>query len=390
MAQDINSMKLPKFFNQISTKVAIVIIIMIVALFISLDFLVVDRGARTFNDIYNFAQGQGTLPPEDVPFIIPTHGGFLFGQASSSSLTPPEHFRTRFQSSLIFIGLIALAGAFGIGFLTSRIVTKPLKKLGTGLKKLRQSHYLERLDEDDSEEFNNLIREFNGLAAELQRVEELRKNLISDTSHELKTPLASLTAQLEGIDDGVLTLDKDRVKLLRDQVNRLTDMAEGLQDYARLRSQTLKLETKNVHLLELANNILPAFKKAFEEKHISLKLEIPESLTIICDPKLIERVFNNLIDNSIRYSQAKNLTIRATSEKIIFSDDGVGIPAQHLQDIFERFFRLEKSRNRATGGLGLGLAIVREIVEAHGWKIHALIPANNKGVEFTITLNKQA
>jgi two-component system, OmpR family, sensor histidine kinase BaeS len=384
-------MKIHKYFNRISVKIAIIIIVLVVGLFVALDFLVVDRGARTFSDVYRVARSQGALPEDDTPFIFPRqNNGFLFGQPpAGAKLTPPEHFRTRFQASLFLIGLVALLGAFGIGFLTSRIVARPLNKLGNGLKKLRQSHYQQRLDENDSEEFNTLIKEFNGLAEELQRVEELRKNLISDTSHELKTPLAALTAQLEGIEDGVLTLDKERVKILRDQVTRLTEMAEGLQDYAHLRSRVIKPEVKNFRFKEMIYDVVLPLKANLEDKKINVKLNIEDNFALTGDPKLLERAFTNLFDNTIRYSQASVITISATPQEIIFTDDGVGVPAQHLQDIFERFFRLEKSRNRTTGGLGLGLSIIREIIEAHGWKILARQPIAKKGIEFVIETGKQ-
>jgi len=381
-------MKLNKLFNKVSVKVALVITILVVILFVLLNFLVIKRGETAFNDVYHIFIQRGVEPPERAPFENPLPFQFFpFQQPGpGTQLTPSEHFRFRFESALLLVGLAALLGAIGIGWFTSRIVSRPLKKLGAGMKKLRESHYHLRLEEDESEEFNTLIREFNSLAAELQRVEELRKNLISDTSHELRTPLASLTAQLEGIDDGVLTLDKERIKLLRAEVDRLSEMTEGLQDYAHLRSQVIKPERQNIKLKEILDKIKTQHKKILEDKKIAVNLNLAADYSLTADPKLLERVFTNLFDNAIRYSQAKNITITANQEQIIFADDGVGIPAQHLRDIFERFFRLEKSRSRATGGLGLGLSIVKEIIEAHGWKISARIPQNNKGVEFVIDL----
>jgi signal transduction histidine kinase len=328
------------------------------------------------------------LLPQNEPFIAPApRDNFQFGfLVPEREMTPPQHFKTRFQSSMILIGLAALLGAVGIGFLIARIVSRPLNKLGTGMKKLRQSHYKFQLEENDSEEFNALIKEFNSLASELNRVEELRKNLISDTSHELRTPLSSLMAQLEGMEDGVIALDKERIKLLREQVDRLSELTEELQDYASLRSQSIKPQLKNFHLKEIINKITEQFKISLAEKKMAVHLNFADDYRLTADEKLIERAFTNLFDNAIRYSKAENININANQEQIIFTDDGVGIPEAHLSDIFERFFRLEKSRSRQTGGLGLGLSIVREIIEAHGWKIKARIPENKKGVEFVIEL----
>ncbi|MDD5341817.1 MAG: ATP-binding protein [Patescibacteria group bacterium] len=381
-------MKLNKHFNKIGVKVALIIIGLLAGLFVLLNFLAVDRGERAFHDVYRIIVDRGGVPAYDAPLIGPFNDQGFPGRPfnGQQEMTPPEHFKNKFQLSLLLIGLIALLGAVGIAFLISKIITRPLNKLGTGLKKLRASHYKLRLDENNSEEFNTLIKEFNGLAAELERAEELRKNLISDTSHELKTPLASLVAQLEGIEDGVLTFDQERVKLLREQVVRLYELTEGLQDYASLRSHFIKPQFKNLRLKEVLDKIMEQFKDQLADKKITVRVNISDDYALTADPSLLTRVFTNLLDNAIRYSQAKNITIAATKEQITIADDGVGIPEQHLQDIFERFFRLEKSRNRKTGGLGLGLAIIREIIESHGWKIHARIPENNQGVEFVIDL----
>ncbi|MFA6272330.1 MAG: ATP-binding protein [Patescibacteria group bacterium] len=382
-------MKFHNYINKLSIKIALVITVLVIGLFTVLNFLIVDRGEKTFDDVYGIIIGQDTvLPPSNEPFFMPPNPNLPFatGQAGIK-MTPREHFKTRFQSSLLIAGLLTLFGATGIGFLISRMVARPMNKLGIGMKKLRQSHYLEQLAEGDSEEFNSLIREFNSLVSELQRVEELRKNLISDTSHELRTPLTSLTAQLEGLADGVLVMDQERINLLRDQVSRLSEMTERLQDYAHLRSQTIRLHKNDFKLKETTNKIIGQYKTVLTDKKISFHQNFSDDYTLSADSGLFERILNNLMENAIRYSQAKNITISANKQKIVFTDDGVGIPHEHLQDIFERFFRLEKSRNRKTGGLGLGLAIVREIVEAHGWKIEAKLPENKKGLSLIIDLD---
>ncbi|MFA6553581.1 MAG: ATP-binding protein [Patescibacteria group bacterium] len=377
------------FLKKISFRVALIIILLIVVLLVGINFLVVRRGENAFNDVYRIFVGQVGQRPNQVPLIEPWYGqGFsIGGPPIGTELTPREHFRVRFQSSLVLIGLAALACAVGIGYLISRTISKPLDKLSDGLKKLRQSHYQLRLSEEkNSEEFNTIVHEFNNLATELQRVEELRKNLISDASHELRTPLASLQAQLEGVQDGVLTMDPERLKLLQTQVTRLHELTNGLQDYAYFRSQSIKIEKAPVLIRTFVEKIISIYASRLAEKKITVKLDIPDSLKIDADSSLLERIFNNLIENTIRYSQASQVAIHASEKQIVFSDNGVGIPSEHLQNIFERFFRLEKSRSRTTGGMGLGLSITKEIAEAHGWHINAQQPADGMGVEFIIEL----
>jgi len=380
-------MKLPKFFNKISVKIAFVITILIIVLIMLLYVMVVNRGERVFADVYQIIQKQGQLPSGNVPFMSPPPQG-LFSKnfPQDTKLTPQEHFKDRFQSSLVIIVLAVLAGAVGIGWLTSRIIAKPLNTLSAGMKKLRQNHYQLRLEEKDSEEFKTLIQEFNMLAGELHHNEELRKNLISDTSHELKTPLASLTAQLEGIEDGVLSLDKERIALLKGQVSRLSELTEGLQEYASLRSQAIRPKFHDILLKDVIRYVMEYYKNALREKNIEVRQHIDDVFTLRADRELLERVFSNLFENAIRYSSAQHIIISIENNRILFADDGVGIPKENLSDIFERFFRIDKSRDRKGGGMGLGLAIVKEIITAHGWKIHAEIPENGKGVAFVITL----
>jgi len=372
-------------FNKIGIKVALVVTLLIVVLLTSLFFVVVNRGQKSFRDVYQAVGVQNEFPPIDKPFFYPDEERILLFPYPRE-MTPQEHFTTRFESSLVMIGILAFLGAIGVGVLTSHIITKPLSKISQGMKKLRQNHYNQRLEEDSSDEINAVIKEFNSLAEELKRVEELRKNLISDTSHELKTPLASLTAQLEGIDDGVLSLDAQRVQLLRKQVSRLTELVEGLQDFARLRSESVVPQKEHIRIRDIFQAAQERFAPRLRAAGMQVLIPADEALIIEADPKIMDRVCDNLFENALRYSRAQHITVTADEKRIVFSDDGIGIPAEHLQDIFERFYRVEKSRNRETGGLGLGLAIVKEIVEAHGWKIHAEIPENNKGVAFVITL----
>ncbi|MFA6909205.1 MAG: HAMP domain-containing sensor histidine kinase [Patescibacteria group bacterium] len=376
-----------RFFNTISFKIALVVSMLVVVLMVVLNFVVVNRGERVFSDVYTVIRDKGGAFSIDEPIYFPGGYSAPFNEPLRGAVVSPrDQFKHRFQYSLFLIGAGAFVGAVGIGLLASWIVARPLNTLQSGLKKLRQSNYKLRLQDDHSNEFAAIMSEFNSLASDLQRTEELRKNLISDTSHELKTPITVLAAQLEGIDDGVLTLDKERIGMLRQQVQRLQDMTEGLQEYARLRSQALSPHVTNFRLAKLIEKITLQFEPRLNEKKIVVTTDISDEYTVSADESLVERIFVNLFDNTLRYADARAVHISTHADEIIFSDDGVGIPQMHQHDIFERFFRLEKSRNRSTGGLGLGLAIVKEIVEVHGWKIHARTPENQKGVEFVIKL----
>lgn len=293
-------------------------------------------------------------------------------------------FRNTFGESVISILLLAV----GLGGLTALIITlvilSPLNRLKSGIQKLRENNYKQELDIDGPAEIEVLIQEFNQLARELQRVEELRRDLISDTSHELKTPITGLKGQLEGIKDGVLKADKKRINDLLGQVDRLHELVESLQTYSRLRGKSIKPKLKSIALRKLVQKIAGQFEPQLTDKKIELQLNINSKLSIQADEDLLTQVLTNLLENALRYSQGDKITISADESQIKFEDNGVGIPKEHLPYIFERFYRVEKSRNRNTGGLGLGLAIVKEIVEAHGWKISA---QSDKGTTFLINLS---
>lgn len=290
------------------------------------------------------------------------------------------------QKSLLIVGALGIIGSILIGIFASTIFGKPLKVLGLGINKLKESNYKVKIKETGTTEFDNVITEFNNLSDELQRVEDLRKDLISDTSHELKTPITSLLVQLEGLKDGVVELNENRIETLVEQVKRIDDLVDRLQEYTRLRNRTQKAQIINFRFIQLVDSVISNHNKKIEEKNIKMNLEIEEDYILSADKVLVERVINNLLENALEYSEAKNIFVKANSKEIIFEDDGIGIPDIHRPYIFERFYRVEKSRNRATGGLGLGLSIVKEIIEAHGWKIEVSSHKENRGVKFTIIL----
>lgn len=361
-----------RIFRKSSIKIGALVATLTVAMFIILNFMVLQKSEESFIRVVETTLTEELDAREDVQMHIPRGGILRFTLEGIERLQPlQEEFTQDFQSSVLRMGLLSVFFSFLIGYAASSIFTRPLEKLTQEMKKLRQNNYKVDIEKTNTEEFDNVLNEFNLLAKELSRVEELRKDLISDTSHELKTPLTALKAQLEGVKEGVLKMDKKRAQDLLDQVERLNSLVETLQEYTRLRNKTYEIKKEKTNLSKLTKKAADSKKKDLKEAKIKLHTDIPDSLIVQAESNLISQVLENLIDNALSYSKAKNLYISATSKKITVEDDGVGVNKKHYQDIFERFFRVEKSRNRKTGGLGLGLAIVREIVEAHGWSIKA-------------------
>jgi signal transduction histidine kinase len=368
-------------FNKLWFQMAIVVTLLILILFVILDLVVLSTGEKTFSTVLQTAPQVEVVPIGDDNFIITQKPAVTY-KFNANKIDPLiQSFRERFSNSMLLVIFLALLGALGIGILSSKIVTNQFQHLANGMRNLRKSNYKVALEPTGTDEFDSLTEEFNSLVAELQKMDELRKDLISDTSHELKTPLTSILGQLQGIQDGVLVADSDRVASLIDQANRLSDLIERLQSYSRLRGNALKLKLEPVGIHDLVAKVSKDYKDKLATAKIKFTNKVKKDFKLKADRSLLEQIFNNLVENAYRYSKAKEIVVSNTDTEIIFTDNGVGIPAEHLPYIFERFYRVEKSRNRETGGLGLGLAIVKEIVEAHGWKIRV---ESTKGTKFVI------
>ncbi len=362
-------------FNRTGIKITLLISISFTILLLILNFIVINRSRDTFVAVVHDRVVYTPFGPQTVNVVEPV-----------STETIENQFADQFQNSLLVVYGLGILASVIIGMLVSRLITQPLRKIELGIKKLEESDYQFEIQHTGGTEFQHLIDEFNHLAQELAKMEALRKDLISDTSHELKTPLTTLMAQLQGIKDGVLEIAPERVDMLLDQVYRLNDLVERLQEYSRLRSKTGKLKLVKFDLKADLDKVTESYTARLNKAKVKLQFQIPHKLTITADKPLFERIIINLLENSLKYAKGSVITISATETQITFADNGVGIGDEHLPYIFERFYRVEKSRNRDTGGLGLGLAIVKEIVEAHGWKISAETPEDGKGVEFRITL----
>jgi len=362
--------------NNIALKITIIVAVFSTLLLTVLNLVVVERSKEAFLSVVRRA-------PIEFDPISQEHIRFGLLSPEENLKGPLELFAEEFHNSLIIMNIVGIITSIAIGFLVSRIITHPLRQLEHGVKKLQENDYKIFLENTGTEEFDKVIAEFNYLAKELARVESLRKDLISDTTHELKTPITALLGQLEGVKDGMLTFDKKRIEVLLQQVKRLNDLVEKLQEYSRLRSKTAKLNLSNFKLKLMLTEILKIYQDQLQAKKIKVSLDIPDDFILTADKSLFERVIINLLENALKYSEADSISITVKVGQFCFADNGIGIPDVHFLYIFERFYRVEKSRNRKLGGLGLGLAIVKEIVEAHGWKI-SVEKAFDKGVKFCI------
>lgn len=293
------------------------------------------------------------------------------------------HMPAPWWSRIIQVLVIVVGGPLMLGLVAARYVTKPLKRFNTAIASLKQSDYQVELQLTGIRELDTVFMEFNDLIKRLRREEELRKDLISDTSHELNTPLAAMSSQLTAMQEDVLPITKARVKTLARQTERLTELVAQLNEYTRARSAVTSTK-EEIHLQALCEALCESFATQLHDKGMEFDVQVAPHFIFLADRRAVERILSNLIQNALRYSGGSRITIAASPEQITFSDDGQGVPVDSLPHLFERFYRVDQSRSRETGGLGLGLAIVRELAQRQGWQIRA--EDNKPGLKIVMVL----
>ncbi|TCS36298.1 two-component system sensor histidine kinase BaeS [Paucimonas lemoignei] len=294
------------------------------------------------------------------------------------------------KASLVIGGIVILLAAL-VAWLLARMLLAPVKHIADSTHRLAAGDYASRVAVSSKDELGQLAEDFNRLAVTLDKNEKLRRAFMADVSHELRTPLAVLKGELEALQDGVRPLTPAAIHSLQAEVATLGKLIDDLYELSLSDVGALSYKKAPVDVLEVLHMTADAFQDRFAQQAIALELRIPDHPAIChADPNRLRQLFSNLLENSVRYTDAGgNLIISAIMEqrmlKLVFEDSKPGVPDHMLPQLFERFFRGEQSRNRGTGGAGLGLAISRNIVEAHQGTI-AASESPLGGVRITVTL----
>ena len=287
--------------------------------------------------------------------------------------------------------VLAIAIAILVTFLLSRRILSPIRALTVTAGQLGQGDLTKRVDVKDGGEVGKLAITFNSMADGLERAEKLRRNLVTDVAHELRTPLSNIMGYLEAIRDGVVQPDPATIESLREEAVLLSRLVEDLQELTLAEAGELKLIVQPENISAIIRQVVSAEQIHAAGKKINLTASLPENLPLCdIDTHRINQVLHNLIDNAAAHTPEGGL-ITVSAEvidefvEINVQDSGEGIPEAELPNIFERFYRVDKSRTRATGGHGLGLTITRRLVESHGGKI-SVQSELGKGTRFTFTV----
>lgn len=292
---------------------------------------------------------------------------------------------------LIISAFISVVIAFLLSILVSKKIAVPITKATEIAHSIKVGNLKKRLNFDTGTlEIAEFADTINHLAESLEEQEKLRRQLTSDVAHELRTPLATLQSHTEAILDGVWEPTKDRIESIHEEIVRISKLVKDIEKLTAIENESITLEKENFDLVNLAISISKNFEAAIKKNGMEIVIEGKPPIEIIADKDKLSQVLTNLISNAIKYTEAGGeiriiVNKNTDNTQIIVKDTGTGIDNEHLQYIFERFYRADNSRTRATGGAGIGLAITKSIVEAHDGNIKV---KSKKGVgtEFIILL----
>jgi two-component system sensor histidine kinase BaeS len=296
---------------------------------------------------------------------------------------------------------ISVAVALGVAALTALVVTwylsrrlqRSVAEVSSAATAVANGHYDIRVSPQGlGQDFRSLAHAFNQMAERLESVATTRRQLLGDLAHEIRTPVSVVEAYLEALEDGVKTLDPDTITMLRDQARRLVRFSDDFSALAIAEDGRAVATPTWIAPADLISAALAAAANRYQAKNVALTSHIAADLPPLnADPQRLAQVLANLLDNALRHTPPSGrVEVAATADTtdltIEVTDTGEGIAAKHLGHVFERFYRIDAARDREHGGAGIGLAIAKALVEAHGGHISACSRGPRAGTTFIITL----
>ena len=294
---------------------------------------------------------------------------------------------------LLWACLAAVILAVVLSFVMMRRILAPLTRMTVVTREIAAGNFAERVPVGTQDEVGQLAQAFNRMASSLEKIENLRRTLMIDVAHELRTPLTNIRGYLEALTDGILPPSTSTFALLQDETMRLVQLVEDVLQLARADAARGNLNIEPIDLCEAIDTAIETFLPTFNRKSVVVKHHVPQGpVTVPADRARIARILRNLTENAATYTpQNGTVDIRielgAEQVRVDFSNDGNELIAADLPYLFERFFRGEKSRSRQHGGAGIGLAIVKELVEAHGGTVGAELTDGKVRIWFALPLD---
>ena len=323
-------------------------------------FAIPDVRGDTAGRVYVLPPDSGGPPPLSSPLVAPW-------------------IRTTAGTALV---------ALVLAFLLGGRILRPITELTRAARRMREGDLDVRVDVRGDDEIGRLARAFNDMADRLARTERLKRQMVSDVAHELRSPVTNLRCALEAIQDGLAVADRDRIDALHSETLLLQRLIGDLQDLALADAGGLALQRERVDVAAVARRALGTDPEA---PPVAFAID-PRASCVWADSGRLEQMLRNLVTNARRHTPAGGRVVVETAREgehvlIRVADNGCGIPPEHLPHVFDRFYRVDPSRDRTTGGAGLGLAIVRRLAEAQGGSVAAASGGEGQGAAFTIRLS---
>ena len=376
--------------NKLSVKLSL-LFIGIALVTVGVIALWVNRSVQTEFTCYcqKSLQGQ-TIPGLTHNITMPGIGAnagaaFYMGEAEQA-------FLNGVRNSLWLAALVAILTGVALGFFFSRLISGPMKQLTLAARKVATGDFSHRVSTKTDDEIGEVSVAFNTMAEQLETKEKSRRQLLADIAHELRNPLSIIQGNLEAWLDGVITPAPDQVASVYDETVLLARLVTDLRDLSLAEAGQLKLYQKPTELGEFIFAEIASVQARCQEKQISISAELPTKLPLVLiDKDRIRQVLHNLVDNALRYTTAGGIIeIGADYDKpgwvtVSVSDTGAGITRKDLPYVFDHFYKADRSRQRGHGGAGIGLAMVKRVVELHGGTVWVKTH-KGKGTTFYFTL----
>jgi two-component system OmpR family sensor kinase len=362
-----------------------------------------------------YAYGRIIIPSGDTQLYVALQATFLRLAAESGEsprpvyvallASPRRGLRTILEDvakRFLQAGLVTLVISLILALLIARSIAKPLQRITAATEEIARGNYDQTLDITSPDEVGRLAASFNTMAHEVKASRQAQRDFVANVSHELKTPLTSIQGFSQAILDGTADDEKSRyraIEIIDGEANRMSRLVDELLDLARIESGQIKMMREPVDVADLLETCAEKFALRARESNVEMNLEIPTLPTITGDKDRLDQVFTNLLENALKHTHPNGkVTIKAQETKrqhkkatststieITVTDTGVGIPPEDLEHIFERFYQVDKSRAGKNRGVGLGLTIAKQIIEAHKGTIK-VESVRELGTKFTVRL----
>lgn len=316
----------------------------------------------------------------------------LMGRPPAMAVDLLGGFLDAMNTALAVAAMAAFLTAVAVSIFVTRRIVAPVHSMMRATTRIADGRYGERVPVTSDDELGQLATQFNRMAATLERVEQMRRDLVANVAHELRTPLASIAGYMEGLLDGVIPAEPETFHRLHREAARLQRLVDDLQELSRAEAGQISLRPRRITVQELVEVATGRLQPQFDDKGIDLTVVLPAGLPpVLADPDRIAQVLTNLLGNALQYTPSGGrVEVRARTDTpavaIAVADTGIGIAAEHLPHVFDRFYRVDRSRARASGGTGIGLTVARHLVEAHGGSIKAESAGPGHGSTFTVAL----